>query len=529
MRRPKSIGFVWVVLLCLTACAPVRADRPNIVLIMADDMGFADLGCYGSEIDTPNLDALAADGVRYTNFYNTARCCPSRAALLTGLYPHQAEMGWMTAADMHRPGYRNQLSDKAPTLAEKLKQGGYATYMVGKWHLTHTGTIDTGPNGSWPTQRGFDRFYGTMEGAKSYWRPKWLTRDTTPVTDLPENFFYTTAISQQAARYITEHDGRQPLFLYVAFYAPHFPLHAPAETVAKHRGKYRAGWDALREQRFAKQKQLGLLNTSIKLSPRDKGLPDWQTLTAEQRDVMDEKMATYAAQIDELDQGVGRIIRALKQAGRFDNTIIIFLSDNGSADSGGPFGKGGFKRALINRTGPYTSSGSGWGMVSNTPWRGYKNQALEGGVRTPLIVHWPDGGLPRNRIDSNTGHITDLMPTCLDLAGVTPPEHLEGASLTPTFKKETLGPRTFYFEHEGNRGLRNNRFKLVANSKDDAWRLYDLRHDPTERHDLADKHPRQVEQLSAAWRRWAERCNVLPLDGRSWSDRIKAAREQAGP
>lgn len=529
MRVVLSVGLILLAVACAHAQEVVSDRQPDIVVIMADDMGFSDLGCYGGEIETPNLDALADNGVRFTQFYNTSRCCPSRASLLTGLWPHQAEMGWMTAADGRRPGYRNQLSDTTITLPEALKTAGYATYMTGKWHLTHTKSLKAGPNGSWPTQRGFDHYYGTLEGAKDYFQPKWLTEGVTPIKDIPTGYFYTRAVSQHAADYIRGQDPAQPLFLYVAFYAPHFPLHAPKETVAKYRGRYMAGWDELRQARFDRQKTLGVVPADAVMSSRDNGVPAWGSFSASQQDEHDERMAIYAAQVDELDQGVGRIVKALEDTGRFGRTLIIFLSDNGAITTT-VNGKG--KRGQLNRSGPYTSYGRGWANLSNTPYRKFKQFAHEGGVMTPLIVHWPDRIQKPGALRHDLGHIIDIMPTCLEAAGAAYPishagksvQSPEGMSLLPAVAGEPGDPnRALFFEHEGRHGVRQGNWKLVRTSPRAEWELYDLAADRVEEKNLATREPHKLKHLRSLWDDWAERCHVTPLDTRDWGKRIKDA------
>ena len=334
----RSLGIA--VLLAVSDSLPAEAEvAPCIVLMMADDLGFSDLGCYGGEIATPHLDQLARQGVRFANFSNTSRCCPSRASLLTGLYSHQAGIGRMNGRD-EGPGYRGQLLNAVPTLPELLSKRGYSTAMVGKWHLTRSSSIDNGPNGSWPRQRGFEFFYGTMEGAKNYFAPTWLFDNGQEVRSFKKEFFYTDAISTRAAQWIRTQPVDQPLFLYTAFYAPHFPLQAPRSAIQPYRGKYLAGWDQLREQRFARQKELGIIPARTKLSQRPGEVPAWQSLDEEKRAELDLRMATYAAQVHLLDQGAGRIITALQESGRWENSLVIFLSDNGAASTGGAFGAG---------------------------------------------------------------------------------------------------------------------------------------------------------------------------------------------
>ena len=487
----------------------VSADeRPDIVLMMADDLGFSDIGCYGSEIPTPNLDELAASGVRFTNFYNTCRCCPSRATLMTGLYSHQAGIGEMNSRDTG-PGYRGQLDANIPTVAELLRDAGYNTAMVGKWHLTFNKSINAGPNGSWPFQRGFERFFGSMEGAKDYFRPTWVFRNDQPVTRFGENFFYTNAMSQQAADWIREQPSDKPLFVYTAFYAPHFPLQAPADEIARFRGNYRAGWDELRNQRFQKQLAQGIVPPWTRLSGRKGDVPAWETLSPEKQDEMDLRMAIYAAQVSLLDQGVGRILSALRATDRLENTLLIFLSDNGATNVGGALGAGdadliGTRNAVLK-----SQYGGGWANLSNTPYREFKADAHEGGVMAPLILHWPKYLGKEQKLRHQPAHIIDLVPTCLDAANAADRRSnahpaLPGRSLLAVTKAE----REFFFEHYGSRGVRSGPWKLVNRRKNVEWELYNLTADRVEEHNLSGSNRAKVAELDAAWRTWAQRCNV---------------------
>ena len=537
--------FSTLVLLLQAGPAMSEADaKPlDVVVILADDMGYSDLGCYGSEISTPHLDQLAKRGVRFTNFYNTARCCPSRASLMTGLWPHQAEMGWMTAADMGRPGYSNQLLADAVTIPERLKPAGYDTYMLGKWHLTHTDELKNGPNGSWPTQRGFDRYYGTLEGAKNYFRPSHLHLDNTPIKseDLPDDYFYTYALADQASEWIHAQPLDSPMFMYVAFYAPHFPLQAPADLIAEQRGRYLSGWDALREQRLARQKQLGIFPPHTTLSPRHPKVQPWDTLDNKRKDEMDLRMATYAAQVRALDQAVGRLVAALDESGRMDQTVILFMSDNGAAASGGPWGNGPVDRIGLPTAPVSTTAGSSWAGLSNTPFRYYKGHAYEGGVRTPLIVHWPGLDAQPGSLRHQAGHLVDILPTVLDAAGLDRPSRrtadrlaVQGSSLLPLLvdadaERTEANDSAIYFEHEGRHGLRHGEWKLVAPKADSAWELYNLSQDPTETRDLAGEQPERVRELGHLWDAWAEQYHVVPLDESGWNQRIRASRKRSDP
>lgn len=526
--------------------------RPNIVIMMADDMGYSDIGSYGGEIDTPNLNQLAAEGVRFTQFYNTARCCPTRASLITGLYPHQAGIGHMME-DRGLEGYRGNLNRNCVTIPEVLKLGGYATYMSGKWHVTrHIGP--DGPKFNWPRQRGFDRFFGTIHGAGSFYDPNSLTLDNTQIP--PGNdFYYTDAISDHAAGYIREHSARspeQPFFLYVAFTSPHWPMHAKPAEIAKYKGRYDSGWDALRAERHRRMIEMGLVNPKWALSPRDRKSPAWEN--AELKDWETRLMEVYAAMIDTMDQGIGRIVQSLKDTGQFENTLILFLADNGGCAEGMGRGKeftprpddpvqpmrpDELQKEMIPKftrdgypvrqgkgvmAGPpdtYIGYGLSWANASNTPFREYKHWVHEGGISSPLIAHWPEG-VKRSRqgqFEAQPAHLIDLMATCVDVSGVEYPREnggerihpYEGVSLRSAFNGDPL-KRTepIFWEHEGNRALREGKWKLVAKGPAGSWELYDLEADRTELNDLTGQFPDQVRSLAEKWETWARRANVLP-------------------
>lgn len=497
-----------------------EAGQPDMIVIMADDMGFSDLGCYGSEIETPNLDALAANGVRFTQFYNTARCCPSRASLLTGLYPHQTGIGHMTG-DYGLDGYRGDLNQQCATFGELLHPAGYRTYAVGKWHVTKH-TKPEGPKDNWPRQRGFDRYFGNLSGAGSYWQPQTLTDDNEPAAPVGEGYYHTRAIGDHAVSFIRDHQTQTPgtpFFLYVAFTAPHWPLHAPAATVAKYRGRYRQGWDAIRSGRYERLKQLGIIDAAWPLSPRDPEGKDWDTLSPEQRDEMDLRMAVYAAQVDELDRNVGRIVAVLKEAGRLANTLLFFLADNGGCAEGGALGFERKAGGTLGEDSSFASYGLSWANASNTPFRRYKHWVHEGGISSPFIVHWPERIKARGELRRTPAHIIDVVPTCLAAAGTTYPAKLGERELTPctgqsllsVFADDTLPPRPLFWEHEGNRAVRLGNWKLVVKGKTGPWELYDMQRDRTELTDLAAEQPERVAEMAALWQAWAERSQVLPL------------------
>ncbi len=522
--------------------------RPNIVLIMADDMGYSDIGCYGGEIHTPNLDALAARGLRFTQFYNTARCCPTRASLMTGLYPHQAGVGHMMD-DKGYDAYRGDLNNRCVTIAEVLKQAGYSTYMAGKWHVTKSVQPD-GDKHNWPCQRGCDRFFGTIHGAGSYYDPNSLTRDNTQIAPGSDDFYYTDAISDNAVNFVREHSPDNPFFMYVAFTAPHWPMHALPEDIAKYKGRYAQGWDALRAERHERMIKMGIVKREWAITPRDSAVPPWEE--AEDKEWYQRRMEVYAAMVDRLDQGVGRIVSELKRTGRFENTLILFLADNGGcAEEYGstgpvkpdpsepvvlkPMGKDELQTRMqptVTRDGrpvrtgrgvmpgppdSYIAYGKPWANASNTPFRLYKHWVHEGGISTPLIAHWPAHIKARGKLRHQPAHLTDIMATCLDIAGAEYPTEckgheivpMEGKSLLPAFDNKPVEREAIYWEHEGNRAVRQGKWKLVSRHPG-RWELYDLEADRTELNNLADKYPEKAQQLKALYEAWAVRCGVRP-------------------
>jgi len=534
-------------------------DRPNILLIMNDDMGYSDIGCYGGEVQTPNLDRLAENGVRLTQFYNTARCCPTRASILTGLHPHQVGIGHMTG-NLDEDGYRGDLSDTCVTIAEALKLAGYATYMSGKWHVSNNQAPD-GPKHCWPRQRGFDRYYGILGGAANYWQPTALTQenDAVDLTSLPEDYFLTDAISDHAADYIREHatsNGDTPFFLYTAYSAPHWPLHAHEDDIDRYKGRFSAGWDQLREERLQRMRDMGIVDASWPMTERDSTQPPWDE--APHQEWQERRMEVYAAQVDRMDQGIGRVVAALEETNQIDNTLIIFLADNGACaeefaaeaqplpanyPGGTALTRDG--RTILRGNDPtvtpgaedtYQSYGVTWANLSNTPFREYKHWVHEGGIATPLIAHWPsvidDGGALRHE----PGQLTDIMATCLDVAGADYPTQfngndivpLEGTSLLPIFHDQPNHKEALIWEHEGNKAIRRGRWKLVCKYPGD-WELYDLVENRTETNDLAEEHPEIVDELGAMHDAWAERCGVKPWEQISETLRLRnEARAKAG-
>ena len=530
-----------ILLLLLFPFALFAADKPNIVVILVDDMGFSDIGCYGSEIPTPNLDALAAGGVRFTQFYNTARCCPTRASLLTGLYPHQAGVGHMVD-DRGADGYRGDLNRRCVTIPEVLRPAGYATYMVGKWHVTkHINAATPDQKFNWPLQRGFERYFGIIAGKADYFRPDSLTRDNERIAPPGKDFYTTDAFVDNAIRFVNDGPKDKPFFLYVAFNAPHFPLMAPQDEIAKFRGKYKTGWDKLRDQRHAKQIELGVVDKAWPLSPRPPSVKAWDSLDAAEKDRFDHIMAIYAACVAHMDASVGRLVAALKERGALDNTLIVFMSDNGGNAEAGPNGR-------LTGTPPGSPKsdvfeGESWATLSNTPLRRYKHFNHEGGIATPLIAHWParikpvgravpsaprdstaGGGVGTLRPTSTgllcdqPGHLVDIMATCVDVGGAKYPAEfgghailpMEGRSLVPAFDNQPIQRDALYWEHEGNAAIRVGDWKLVRLGRNGDWELYNLKADRTEQRDLAGTKPELTKELAAKWEAWAERAHVKP-------------------
>ncbi len=566
----KIPAFIVIVFICgmVLHVGPAIAqseERPNIIYILSDDMGFSDLGCYGSEIQTPNLDSLAEHGVRFTQFYNTARCCPTRASLMSGLYPHQAGVGHMMD-DRGYDGYRGELSRNCVTIAEALKPAGYRAYMAGKWHVTKAvNPKQESDKHNWPLQRGFDRFYGTIHGAGSFFDPNTLTRDNTyisPYND-PEytekdwpggQYYYTDAIADHASRFIREHHyetGEQPFFLYVAFTAAHWPMHALDKDIAKYEGTYDAGYQAIRDARYQRMLDLKLIdkdstvNLPIPEEWKEKDNWEWDK----------RNMEVYAAMIDSMDQGVGRLIDSLKQTGQFENTLICFLQDNGGCAEG--YGRGGqghersekpslapladdylqpqmtpsqsrdgfpMRTGKGSMAGPADTAigyGRGWATVSNTPFREYKHWTHEGGISTPLIAHWPNKIKRHGELERTPGHLIDLMATAVDIANADYPntahhgktiKPMEGKSLAPLFEGKAIERDAIYWEHEGNRAVRIGDWKLVAMGAKGKWELYDISKDRSEQNDLSSRMPDKVAELRTKWQAYAERADVLPLN-----------------
>jgi arylsulfatase len=520
------------------------AERPNVVIVLVDDVGFSDLGCYGSEIPTPNLDKLAAKGVRFTQFYNTARCSTTRASLITGLYPHQAGMGWLDGkVEPQSKGFHGKLLPRCVTIAEVLRDAGYFTAMTGKWHMGQQ-------NGTPPWERGFMRSLNSRfgevyfpheddkPGTKTlYLNGRELSKDSPEIAIGGKADWYSTDLfTDWGLKFIDEARAeKKPFFLYLAQGAAHFPLRAPADVIAKYRGKYMAGWDQLREQRYAKQKQLGVIDPKWPLAPRPPEVASWDSLTAGQKDRFDQMMATYAAMIDRIDFAIGTLVAGLKERGELDNTLILFLHDNGGNGEAGPNGQ-------TKGPGPIGSPqsnvwlGMSWATLNNTPFARYKHFTHEGGISTPLIAHWP-AGIPASRngtLEKQPGHLVDVMATCVDLAAAKYPreskgiaiEPMEGVSLRPAFEGKPLARRdAIYWEHEGNKAVREGKWKLVMRHRL-PWQLFDMEADRTEQNDVIKEHPEIASRLEAAWNGWAQRTYVDDWNGpdhTDWGQDIKRA------
>ncbi|MEY2999844.1 MAG: Arylsulfatase [Verrucomicrobiota bacterium] len=560
----KSHAFAPVFLLMLGAflfsTLSLSADRPNIIVILSDDMGYSDIGAYGGEIRTPELDRLAREGRQFTQFYNSARCCPSRASLLTGLYPHQAGVGHLIYPTIH-PGYGDRLVPDSITMAEVLREAGYGTYMAGKWHLAPRRYDPTTDLEHWPIRRGFERFYGTIAGSGSFWDPSTLCRQETLITPendtayQPETFYYTDAITDNALMFLRDHEAgaqQRPFFLYLSYTAAHWPLHVPEEEMRAYAGEYDAGYAVVHARRVERLRQLGLIP---EVSTIDDPIGDWNGVG--NKAVEAALMEAYAAMVTRMDKGIGQIMAFLEQTGQADNTLVFYLQDNGacSEDWFGaettrttpyePMGSDELQRSYRPlqtrdgrpvRMGPevmpgpddtYTAYKENWANVSNAPFRKYKHYVHEGGISSPLIVHWPArlGEGNGDRLVREPAHLIDIMSTCLEAASVRYPvqrrgiplQSLEGTSLlnVMTGRSSGLAERSLFWEHEGNRAVRRGQWKLVALDAE-SWELYDLDQDRGEMRNLVSTYPRVAAELAAEWHAWATRSKVLPLGG--WMD-----------
>lgn len=469
------------------------AERPNIIIIVSDDMGFSDLGCFGSEIATPHLDKLAMNGLRFTDFHNNAKCSETRASILTGLWHQQSK-------NLKLPNH--------VTLAEAVKSADYATMMSGKWHVAGE-----------PTDRGFDRYFGFLSGAINFFTGMdWQTGRNLMRLDkreykAPKEFYSTNAFTDYATRFIDEAldaDKDRPFFLYLTHNAPHFPLHALPKDIAKYKGKYSEGWDVIRKRRHARLRELGIIDDTWRLSHRDPKVEAWADLSAKEKAFLTPMMEVYAAMVDRLDQNIGRLVTHLKKRGEFDNTLILFFSDNGACP---------YQRLRIDVLTPGSIKSdiaydARWANMCNTPLRLYKQYAHEGGSATPMIAHWPNGIKARGKLTGYTAHLVDLMPTMMELSGATYPTEyngkkilpMEGTSLVPAFNGAKIRDADIpiFWEYSGNHAVRVGKWKLVA-ERSKGWELYDLSKDRSETADLAVKQPKRVQQMAARYNAWAKR------------------------
>jgi arylsulfatase len=560
VRRSVEVAAALLSLLLAVLPAAAATRPPNIVLIVADDLGFSDLGSYGGEIETPALDRLALEGVRFTRFYGSARCSPSRAALLTGVWPHEAGMGHL-ANDWGRPAYRGAIPASVPTIAERLRDLGYSTHMIGKWHLTPERPAEdsatasaavadeTATPDSWPLQRGFDSFYGTLGGSDSYFDPMllydgnrravWPPPDAGPAPGRP---YLTEVLGDRAARLVTqqlETARDRPFFLYLAFTAPHWPLMAPESEIERYRGRFDAGWDELRSARFARQRELGIVAAGAELPARDAGVLPWEETP--DHAWQSRRLEVYAAMVTAMDRAVGHVIDALESAAALDDTVILFLSDNGACGEelrgvyalapmfvrhprqtadGRPVRFADRPDVVPGPADTWSTYGRSWAHLSNTPLRSYKHWTYEGGITVPFFVHWPAGLASHGgTIETTAGHVVDVVPTLEAIAGggssapavESAPSALplRGASLLPLLRGETLEPRPLYFEHEGNRAIMEGDWKLVSRWPF-GWELYDLASDRSETRDVAPSDPERVGEMAARWTAWASAVGVEP-------------------
>ncbi|MBI4890994.1 MAG: arylsulfatase [Acidobacteria bacterium] len=515
------------------AADAAAAKRPNIILLLADDLGYSDPGCYGGEIETPNLNRLAKGGTRFTQLYNSARCCPSRAALLTGRHPHAVGMGNMVGGQARAdyPGYAGQVPKSTTFLPAVMREAGYSTLMAGKWHLGQPGPVD----------RGFEEFYGMVHGFDSFWNSAKYTRLPAgrPVVPWKEPFYSTDAITDHALNFLNtaRQSKDKPWFLYLAYNAPHFPLHAPKDLIDKYQQVYEQGWDVIREKRFERMRRLGLIDPRWKMSPRsivgpnrvsdingwaDKQNPAWDTIPADRRKDLARRMAVFAAMVDRMDQNIGRVLADLETKGELDNTLILFCADNGACAEWDPWGFDGSSgpnnvlhtgAALdgMGQPGTYHSYGSGWANTCNTPWRLYKHYTHEGGISTPTIVHWPAGQKAKpGGVNHQPWHFIDVLPTLASVAGAKAPVETAGTNMAPMLQGRKVQRGPLFWEHEGSRAVRDGKWKITAVYPKGQWELYDIEADRTEQTNLAARDPDRVKRMAAQWDVWAKENHAVP-------------------
>jgi arylsulfatase len=529
-RFAKLVGFILVVAVSISIdslAQKSKEPRPNIILIMADDMGYSDIGSYGGDISTPNLDRLAAEGMRFKEFYNNSICAPTRASLITGQYPHRAGLGYFDV-DLGLPAYQGFLNKQSLTFGEVLKAAGYSTLLSGKWHVGKDSL-------SWPNQRGFDQFYGILGGGANYFNnfplpilgrqiPVVLIENNKRLKPEPDSYYFTDEITNHAVKFLEDQDKtRKPFFLYVAYTAPHWPLQARLEDIARYKGKFDKGWDELRNERYARQIQLGIVSPDSKIADRD-DIPNWDNLTFDEQKLWSSRMEVYAAMIDRMDQGIGKIIEKLQALKKDGNTVIFFLSDNGA--EGDDYSVGPREKKF--NSGPVGTSGSfdyvyrNWAQVSNTPFRAYKNNMHEGGISSPFIAWYPKK-VKANTIVKGTGHLIGLAPTLYDLAGAKYPSNfngitphsLVGKSLVPVITglaSEVNRNEPIFWERAGNRAVRKGKWKLVSDFEKAKWELYDLDKDRGETTDVSLQNPQVVRELAFDYQQWAARTGVVEYE-----------------
>ncbi|MBB3697235.1 sulfatase-like hydrolase/transferase [Flammeovirga yaeyamensis] len=519
MKR-RLLLLAGVIISSFLGCSPQKGQveetnpRPNVILILADDMGYSDLGCYGGEIKTPSIDQLADNGMRLTQFYNASRCCPTRASLLTGLYPHQANMGFMQE-DCHLPNYGGYIPNNAVTIAEALKLNGYNTAMSGKWHVGNKEEY-------WPTKKGFDKFYGFPHHGGAYFYPfpgdQVVAINDSLLAHPGEDYYSTEAINEYGAQFVKEMSQKDaPFFLYLAHVAPHFPLQARAEDIAKYRGSYKRNFEEVRQERFKKQKELGIIPQDYPISKTDRLVEDWDKLSEEEKDDYDLRMSIYAAQIENMDRGIGELVNTLKEIGELDNTMIIFISDNGGTREDYSWGD---PNIPLGHQGSFGCYKLPWANVSNTPYRMFKHWGHEGGIRTPFVVHYPKMIQPKS-IDNQPAHIVDVMTTIMEVTqsdyptkvGENDIQPMEGKSLLPILAGNVrTGHQGIFWEHEGNKAARLGDWKWVNIYPEGTDELYHLSEDPIEAHNIASQHPEKLKELQEAWQNWADRVGVVPWE-----------------
>lgn len=526
----KNISFKWIgiaLALILSIQDTFAQDKkPNIILVMVDDMGYSDLGAYGSEINTPNIDKLAFEGIRLKEFYNNSICAPTRASLITGQYPHKAGVGYFDI-DLGLPPYQGFLNKESLTFGEVLKTAGYRTYLSGKWHVGKDKSV-------WPTQRGFDQFYGILGGGANYFDaediplgkpyPVSLIENNQQIHPKPDSYYFTDEVTNHAIKFVSEPANQEkPFFLYLAYTAPHWPLQALPEDIAKYKGKYDAGWDALRKNRLAKLKSLGILDEKQTVAEKDTEIPDWDNLTYDEKQLWKAKMEVYAAMLDRVDQGIGKLISTLKELKQDENTLIVFISDNGApAEDVAHWGdKVGKNSGPVGTSGSFESQGKNWSFLSNTPFRSFKSFAFEGGISSPFIAWFPKK-IKSGTINRGTTHLIDLAPTFYELADAKYPDTfnglktnpLPGKSLTNLLfeNKELSREEGIFWERAGNRAVRKGKWKLVSIYPSYQWQLFDIEKDRGETQNVAAKNPLVVDALSNDYFKWASENGVVDYD-----------------